>query len=200
MDESQFVTVGGIGTGGICLLTTLLLASRANRAATYLPLARLKRRTELLAALVLGGLLITVALALAITGLNVLAGRLSLSWPSAAWIAPTFAAAWCLAATLALPLSGLTSRGGSHVAGYVALTTLLVLNDQKALLHRRGLDVLARAVTVVLWPVATLFSRGSAAIHDRTYFLGLVGTLLYSALAFALADQLLEDKDLLWTE
>jgi len=200
MDQAQFITVGGIGLAAICLLTTLLLASRANRASSYLLLARLHRRTELLAALVLGGLLITIILALAIMGLNLLAGRLILDLPSALWITPTFLVAWLLAAALALPLSGLASRGGSHVAGYVLLTALLVLNDQKAWLHSRGLDLVARVVTIILWPVTTLFGHGSASIHDRTYFMALAAMLAYAALAFALADQLLEDKDLLWTE
>ena len=200
MDQAQFITVGGIGIGAICLLTTLLLAGRANRASSYLLLARLHRRTELLVALVLAGLLITVSLALAIAGLNLLAGRLTLSLPSALWIVPTFAAAWILAAGLALPLSSLTSRGGSHVLGYLLLAALLVLNDQRAWLFKNSLDLVARVVTVVLWPVTTLFVRASAGIHDRTYFLAVAATLLCGCLAFALADQLLVDKDLLWTE
>jgi hypothetical protein len=200
MDQAQFFTVGGIGIGAICLLTTLLLASRANRASSYLLVARLQRRTELLAALALGGLLVTIVLALAISGLNLLAGRLTLNFPSALYLIPTFLAAWFLAAALALPLSGLTSRGGSHVAGYLLLAALLVLNDQRAWLHKNGLDLVGRVVSTILWPVTTLFSRASAGIDDRTYLIALVATLLYGCLAFALGDQLLEDKDLLWTE
>ena len=41
MDQAQFVTVAGIGTSAICLVTALLLASRANRASSYLLVARL---------------------------------------------------------------------------------------------------------------------------------------------------------------
>ena len=200
MDQAQFFTVGGIGIGAICLLTTLLFASRANRASSYLLVARLHRRAELLAALMLGGLITTFVLALAIMGINLLAGRLTLDLPSALWIAPTFVVAWLLAAALALLLSSLASRGGSHLVGYLLLTTLLVLNDQRAWLHKNRLDPAARAVTAILWPATTLFGRASAAIHDRTYFIALAATLLYGCLAFALADQLLDDKDLLWTE
>ena len=33
MDQAQLITVGGVGIGAICVLTTALLAGRANRAA-----------------------------------------------------------------------------------------------------------------------------------------------------------------------
>jgi ABC-type thiamin/hydroxymethylpyrimidine transport system permease subunit len=77
MDQAQFITVAGLGTGGICLLTTLLLAGRANRAWAYLLLARLRSRGELLAGLVLGGLLVTAVLSLLITAGNLALGRLT---------------------------------------------------------------------------------------------------------------------------
>jgi hypothetical protein len=185
MDQAQFITVAGVGIGSICLLTTLLLASRANRASSYPLLARLHRRSELLAAMVVAGLAITAALAILITVGNLLTGRLTLEWDSVLWILPTWLVLWLLAAALSLPLSALTNRGGSHVLGYVLLTCLLVLNDQKAWLQVRRLDWLVRSVTAVLWPVSTLLSRASA---------------VYGALLFGLADQLFEDKDLLWSE
>jgi hypothetical protein len=200
MDQAQFIIVGGIGIGAICLLTTLLLASRANRASSYPLVARLQRRSELLLALISGGLAITAVLAILITVGNLLLGRLTLDLPSALWILPTWLALWLLASALALPLSALTGRGGSHVLGYVLLTALLVLNDQKARLPARRLDWLARAVTAILWPINTLLSQASSGFHGRSYLLALAGTLVYAALLFALADQLFEDKDLLWTE
>jgi presenilin-like A22 family membrane protease len=200
MDQSQFITVGGLGIGAICLLTVLLLASRANRAWTYPLLARLHRRTELLAALVLGGVGLTTGLAILITVANLLAGRLTLSFPSLLWILPTWLALWLLAAALALPLSALIGRGGSHLAGWVLLTALLVANDQKARLTQFHLDWLARITTSILWPVNNLLSRGSAGSHDRTYFVALGLTFVCAALLFGLASQTLEEKDLLWTE
>jgi hypothetical protein len=200
MDQAQFITVGGIGIGAICLWATLLLAGRANRAASYPLVARLGRRAELLAALVLGGLGITVVLAILTAGANLLADRLSLDFPSALWILPTWLALWLLAAALALPLSALVGRGGSQLAGWVLLTALLVASDQKARLQAYRLDWLARAVTSILWPVSTLLSQASAGIHDRVFFLALVLTMTYAALLFCLAAQLFVDKDLLWTE
>jgi len=200
MDQAQFVVVAGVGTGALCLLCTLLLAGRVTRAWSYPIVARLHRRTELLAALVLGGLAITTVLAILITVTNLAAGRLALAFPSGLWILPTWLAVWLLAAALALPLSSLTSRGGSHAAGYALLAAILVLNDQKARLQARNLDWLARAVTIILWPVSTLVGQASSGIHDQAYFLALAATLVFAALLFALADQLLHDKDLLWAE
>jgi hypothetical protein len=200
MDQAQFITVAGVGTGGLCLLTTLLLAGRANRASSYLLLARLRWRGELLAALVLSGLGITLILALAIGAGNLLAGRLTLQFPSALWIVPTWLPLWLLAGALALPLSALVARSGSHLAGYVLLVGLLIASDRKAWLAARGLDWLVRAVTAILWPVTTLLGRASAGIHDRSYLLAATLTLAYAGLLFALAVALFEDKDLLWSE
>jgi hypothetical protein len=200
MDQAQFVTVAGVGTGGLGLLTALLLASRANRGWFYPLIARLKHRSEVLAALVLGGLAITTLLAGLITAGNLAADRLSLDFPSALWILPTWLAAWLLGLCLALPLSGLTSQGGSHLASWVLLSALLVAQDQKAALQIHGLDLLVRVVGTVLWPISTLLAKASAGIHDRDYFLALGLTLAYAAVLFVLAVQSFEDKDLLWPE
>lgn len=202
MDQAQFVTVGGLGIGTICLLTTLLLASRANRASSYPLAARLHRRAELLAALALSSLGITVVLALLVIVGNLLTGRLTLDFPSALWIVPTWLPLWLLAAALALPLSALVGRGGSHLVAWVLLAVLLVVNDQKARLRARGrgLDLLAQAATTILWPVNTLLSRASADIHNLVYFQAWILTLLYAGLLFGLAVQIFVDKDLLWSE
>jgi hypothetical protein len=200
MDQAQFITVAGIGTGAICLLTTLLLASRANRASSYLLVARLRRRSELLAALVLSGMGITAILAILITAGNLLSGRLSLDFPSALWVLPTWLPLWVLAASLALPLSALVGRGGSHLAGYMLLVALLIANDRKPVLAARGLDWLARAVNAILWPPSTLLAQASAGSHDRLYALAWAFTLTYAILLFGLAISFLADKDLLWSE
>jgi hypothetical protein len=200
MDQAQFITVAGVGFGTICLLTTLLLASRANRASSYLLLARLHSRTELLLALAMGGLGITIFLAVLVTSANLLAGRLTLVLPSALWILPSWLVLWLLAVALALPLSALVGRAGSHLVGYVTLAVLLVANDQNAMLRSRDLDWLVRIVNTVLWPVNTLLARASAGSHDRLYFLSLVLTMAYALSLFILSAQLFADKDLLWTE
>jgi hypothetical protein len=200
MDQAQFFTVGGLGIGAICLWTTLLLAGRANRAASYPLVARLGQRAELLAALVLGGLGITTVLAILIAVVNLLTSRLTLDFPSVLWILPTWLALWLLAAALALPLSALVGRGGSQLFGWILLTALLVANDQKARLETYRLAWLGRAVTTTLWPTSTLLSQASAGIHDRLFFLALALTLTYAVLLFCLATQLFVDKDLLWAE
>lgn len=200
MDQAQFITVGGVATGGLCLVTVLLLATRANRASSYLLVARLRWRAELLAALVLSSLGITALLALLITLGNLLAGRLTLDFPSALWIPPTWLPFWLLTASLALSLTGLVGRGGSNLAGYAFLTALLIANDRKATLADHGLNWLARAVTVILWPVTTLLGQASAGNHGRGYFLAGGLTLVYACLSFGLAMLFFEGKDLLWSE
>jgi hypothetical protein len=200
MDQSQFITVAGLGIGAICLLTTMLLASRANRASSYPLVARLRHRAELLAALILSSLILTAILALLITLPNLFAGRLSLEFPSVFWILPTWLALWLMASALALPLSPLAGRAGSHLVGYALVTLLLVANDRKAMLNTRGLDWLVRIVTVLLWPVVTLTTQASAGVHDRSYFLALALVCLSALFLFALGAQLLARKDLLWTE
>jgi hypothetical protein len=200
MDQAQFITVAGLGTGGICLFTTLLLAGRANRAWSYLLLARLRSRGELLAGLVLGGLLVTGILSLLITAANLALGRLTLDFPSALWIVPTWLNLWLLAAALALALSSLTSRAGSHLAAYTLLTALLLANDRKAWLQFHGFVGLSRAVAAILWPVSTLLAQASNGLHDRTFFLALAGVLAYAVLVFGWSQQTFRTKDLLWTE
>jgi hypothetical protein len=200
MDQSQFITVAGVGTSALCLMTTLLLASRANRASSYLLLARLHRRAEFQVALILSGLGITAALAILITAGNLLAGRLSLDLPSALWVIPTWLALWLLSGALALPLSALCGRGGSHLAGYVLLAALLVANDQKEVLAAHGWDWMAKAVSLVVWPLATLLSQASADVHGQSYLLAEALTLAYASLLFGLATTSFEGKDLLWSE
>jgi hypothetical protein len=200
MDQPQFVSVAGVGTGAICLLTALLLASRANRGWSYPLIARLRHRSELLAAIVLASLTITAVLSFLIGAGNLLAGRLTLDFPSALWILLTWPALWLLAASLALPLSSLTARAGSHLAGWVLLAALLVGHDQASRLRERGLDWLTDAISVLLWPVTMLLSRASDGVHDRSYFLALGLSVAYAAVLFVVAGEAFFDKDLLWPE
>jgi hypothetical protein len=200
MDQAQFVTVGGVGIGAICLLTTLLLTSRANRASSYPLVARLRWRAELLGALVLSGVASTAVLALLIAAGNLFTARLTLDFPSALWILPTWLPLWLLAATLALPLSALVGRGGSHLVAWVLVAALLVVNDQKGRLQAHGLDWLAQTSTIILWPVNTLLAQASAGVHDLAYLQAWILTLLYAGFFFALAVQFFADKDLLWSQ
>jgi hypothetical protein len=200
MDQAQFITVAGIGIGAISLTTTLLLASRTNRATSYLLVARLQGRWELLAALGLSSLGITALLALLIAAGNLAAGRLTLDFPSALWIVPTWLALWLLSTALAFPLSALVGQGGSHLAGFFLLALLLVGNERRAWLQGRGLDWAVKGINAVLWPVSTLLSQASAGLHGRTYMLSGLLTLSYAGLLFLLAVSLLGQKDLIWAE
>ena len=198
MDQAQFFTVAGLGTGTICLATALLLAARANHAWFYPLLARLSRRGELLAAIVLSSVGITALLALLIAVANLATGRLTLHMPSALWLLPTWLALWLLAAALALP--SLTSRSGSHLALWALFAALLIVNDQKSTLLRGGPEWAVRLLAIIFWPVTTLLSRASAGVHDLDYILALLLVLVYALFLFVLAAYLLGDKDLLWAE
>jgi len=200
MDQAQFITVAGLGLGMICLLTTLLLAGRANRAPSTLLVVRLHRRVELLIALVVGAMAITTALALLVTAANLAVGRLTLEFPSALWIVPTWLALWLLMASLALPLSGLVSRGGLNVLGYTLLTAVLVANDQRSALLARGLDAVVAVVQALLWPVSTLLSQASAGNHASSYWQALCLTLACAAGCGLLTAGLFRGKDLTWNE
>ncbi len=200
MDQAQFTTVAGVGTGAICFLAALLLASRANRATTYLVVARLQHRSELLRSLILSSLCITLPLAFMIASGNLLAHRLSLSFPSAFWILPTWLPFLLVTAALGLVLSGLVARKGSHLIGFLLLAGLLVANDQTGTLTDLGFRWLVQAVSAILWPVGTLLARASAGTYDRAYFLAGLLTFGYAALLYLLAVALFKDKDLLWSE
>lgn len=200
MDQAQFITVAGIAISAMCLVTTLLLASRANRASSYLLVARLHQRAELLAAIVLASLAITAILAMLIAIANLLTGRLTLEFPSALWILPTWLPLWLVAAALALPLSGLVERGGSHLLGYLLTAGLLIAYERKVFLTRHGMRWLSRSVETILWPITTLTEQASGGIHGMAYLLAWLFTLVYAVVLFALAVALFVDKDLLWSE
>ncbi len=200
MDQAQFITVAGIGMSAICLATGLVLASRSNRASSYLFVTRLRRRSELLVALLLSNLAITATLALLMTTANLATGRLALGFPSALWILPTWLPLWLLAAALALLLSGLVARRGSHIVGYVLLAALLIANDRKAFLIRHGMDWVAQGVGTIVSPVGKLLAQASAGIHGNTFILAWALTCAYAISIFALAATLFKSKDLLWSE
>jgi hypothetical protein len=200
MDQAQYVTVGGVGTLAICFLTTQILASRSNRASTYLLLARMRRRAELLTSLVLAGFGITVVLAALIALGNLLTDRLTLELPSALWILPSWLPLLLMGASLGLALSGLVSRDGSHLLGYMLLAGLLVIHDQSSVLATRGFSWLPEAVSTILWPVNTLLAHASMGALDREYFLAGALTLGYAALLYFVAVALFRRKDLVWSE
>jgi len=200
MDQAQFITVAGVGLGAICLLTALLLTGRANRASFYPFAARLHRRSEQLVAVMAGSLAITTVIAFLMTEAALLRHQLTLDFPSALWIIPTWLALWLLMAAMALPLSSLVSRDGSHMVGYVLITALLTANDRRSFLEDHRLHWLSRAVSAILWPMATLLAQASAGIHGRSYLLALALTVVYAGLLFGLAMALFEHKDLLWVE
>jgi hypothetical protein len=200
MDQAQLITVGGVGIGAIGLLATLLLAGRADRAASYPLLARLRRRWELLVAIVACGWCVTWILAILIVVANLAAHRLVLAWPSLLWIVPTWSVLWLFTSALALVLSALVSRGGSNLLGYLAAVAVLVAYDRKTALLERGLSWAVRIVERIVWPFSTLLARASAGLHDRAYFVSLALALACALGLFLVSVLLFRDKDLLWSE
>jgi hypothetical protein len=107
---------------------------------------------------------------------------------------------WLLAGTVALLLSGLVERGGSHLVGYVLLVTLLIANDRKAFLIRQGMDWAAQGIDAIVWPVRTLLAQASNDIDGIEYVLAWALVCFYATLLFTLATVLFRSKDLLWSE
>jgi len=200
MDQPQFITVAGVALGALALLTVLLLAARANRASFYPFVARLHRRAELLLAIGAGSLLITGVVAVLMAAAALAQNKLTLDWPSALWIVPTWLSLWAMAAALGLLLTPLTGRDGSHLLGYLLLTVLLVAHDRRWLLDQMRVQWAGRALSAVLWPPATLLAQASANLHTRPYYLAAGLTLAYALLLLAVAAQLFARKDLIWAE
>ncbi|MCI0476752.1 MAG: hypothetical protein L0Y55_10935, partial [Anaerolineales bacterium] len=113
-NPAYFTAVGGAGLMFVCVVTALLVADRANRAAMYPLIARLPRRAEFLLAVIVATLLITIAMAVLYTAL-VLGFHTTLTPIELLLIAPRWFCVFILGATLGLMMSRLASRNGSHV-------------------------------------------------------------------------------------
>jgi hypothetical protein len=191
-----FASVGGAALALVSLVTTLLLAERANRAAVYPFLARLQSRAELLAAILAGALCIMAAMTALFAVLAVGMGRVILSPWQALMILPRWLAVFVVVACLGLHMSKLVSRRGSYLLAYTAVGILVTVNEG-TFLASHGLGWLVQAGGWLTAPMSALLSTEVVAGPDP---LALVAALVYAGILFALAAALFRRKDLLWAE
>ncbi len=195
-DSAYLASIGGLIMALVCLLTTLLLASRANRASTYPLLARLPHRYELVAGVALSSLAVTLVMAAGLLATVILGGGVPLTLSELLAIVPRWLAILLLVVAFGLHMSRLVSRNGSNWVAYIVLILLTVSYERLEYPNSALLDAARAAFLSVLSPVTTtLLSSGTDG-----YIQNLLITLAYATLLLALAIWLFRKKDLLWTE
>ena len=195
-----FAAVGGFDLALACLVTTLVLASQANRAVMYPLILRLPQRAELLAAVVLSALGISVVMAALFTTLGMLQRTITVTVAELVLILPRWLALFTLASALGLHLSRLASHAASRLVIAALLIVVLVASDQQLALQRGGQGWLLGAAGVLASPIiANMMVEVHGAAPDR-YLLAVLLPLAAAGILFALASWLFQKKDLLWTE
>lgn len=194
-----FAAVGGADLCFVCLVTTLLFASRANRAATYPLLAR-SSRTELIAAIALSSFAVTIVMSILFVSLIIWQTHLSIALTEWIAIASRWLILWGFTIALGLNMGKLVSRGGSYliVTGIVAI--MVTVSEQRVFLLGGGYDWLVNAVSLVAAPVTTLLTAPVAESAGNEYVLSAAATITFALALYVLAAWLLRRKDLLWTE
>jgi hypothetical protein len=195
-----FAAVGGFDLALVCLVTTLVVAAQANRAALYPLLARLPRRWELLAAVLMASLGITAAMGLLFTGLAVLQRTADLAPIDMLLILPRWLALFALAATLGLHFSRLAGRDSSRLLFSMLLILVLVASDQQIALQRGGFGWLLGGAGVLASPFIANMMVEVHGVAPGRYLLAVMLPLAAAGLLFLLAAWLFRRKDLLWTD
>ncbi len=195
-DSAYLATVGGMIMALVCLLTTLLLAGRANRAATYRLLSRVAHRYQLIASVAAGALAVTLTMAVLFLAAILLSGAVSLSAADLLVLAPRWLAILLFVVAFGLHMSHLVSRFGSNWLAYLVLILLLASYQRVEYLDSALLDTARTVLLTVLAPVTTTLLGGAG----NAYLANIVITAVYAALLYALAVALFGRKDLLWAE
>jgi hypothetical protein len=133
-EGSYFVLVIGVFGGVLTFLLTLSLAARANQPMNVPFMLRLSSRIEFLAAVLLAGLLLALALQLLVAILALLRNGPELGWWQAVHIPPVWLSMNILAAVMAMHASDLATAGWSRVYIYGTLAVLLFTHSNQALL------------------------------------------------------------------
>jgi hypothetical protein len=195
-DPAYFTALGGIGLAFVGVVTALLVADRANRAAMYPFIARLPRRAEFLFAVVVATLFITVAMAGLYTSL-VLSFHVALTPLELLLIFPRWLSIFILSATLGLLMSRLASRHNSHVIVFVVLGGMALSREQIRYLVNGQSSWFVDSVEFVVRPITDALTIN---LQSSAVLPALAVTLLYAAVLLASAVWLFQRKDLLWME
>ncbi len=191
-DVPYFASVGAIILSLVCLATIILLTNNANRASTYALLARVPHRGELVAALALAALFVTVVMALFFTATVWLGRSVPLTPLDLLAIAPRWLICFLFITAFGLHLSKLISLRASNLFAYAILILTLVSYQRLEYPESGLLDSIQRLITTVLGPVTAALLEGSPS--------GLFVTFLYAIFLYSAAVWLFEHKDLLWAE
>jgi hypothetical protein len=199
-DVDYFAATGSFVLLMASLVTTLLLASQANRMSSTVVVVRLPRRSELLGAIVASALVVAAAMAVLFTGLALGQAKVAMSVGHLAVIAPRWLALATLFAVVGLHLSRLVSRSGSHLIALGLLALVATVVEREGVLLRSSLAGPARAVLAVSDPVLTALREPALPASLASYGVNLAMLLVYAAGLFLLAAWLFRRKDLLWAD
>lgn len=199
-DVDYFAATGGFVLLVTALVTTLLLAGQSNRASNTVVVVRLQRRSELLGAIVISTLVVAVAMAALFTALALGQARVIMTPAHMALIAPRWLALAALSAAVALHLSRLVSRHGSHLIAFGLLALFATIFEQEGVLLRGGLAWLARAAEAIASPVFTLLRAPVLPVAPASLAEAAGLLTVYIVGLFALAVWLFRRKDLLWVD
>lgn len=199
-DADYFAATGGFVLLVAALVTTLLLAGQANRASNTMVMVRLPRRAELLGAIVASTLVVAASMGALFTALALGQARVVVTPVQMALIAPRWLVLVTLSAAVALHLSRLVSRGGSHLIAFGLLALFATIFEQEGVLLRGGLAWLARAVLAISDPVMAALREPAMPASLTSYASNLLLMGAYAAGLFALAAWLFRRKDLLWAD
>jgi hypothetical protein len=199
-DVDYFAATGGFVLLVVSLVTTLLVASQANRMSSTVVVVRLPRRSELLGAIVTSALVVAVAMAVLFTGLVLGQAKVAMTAVHLAVIAPRWLALTALFAVIGLHLSRLISRGGSHLFALGLLAFVATVIEREGVLLRSSLAGLARAVLAVSDPVMAALREPAVPASLASYASNLLLLVVYALGLFALAVWLFRRKDLLWAD
>ncbi len=196
-DPVYFTAVGGIGLAFVCVITSLLVADRTNRAAMYPLIARLPKRGEFLLAVVISTVLVMIAMAILYTACVLGFQNMTLTPIELLLIAPRWLIGFVFAATLGLMMSKLASRRGSHVIVFAVLSGMALTREQIRYLANGESWWLLDAIELVVRPITDSLTVNLQTIEVLP---ALLLTLLYAGVLFSIAMWLFRHKDLLWME
>jgi len=196
-DPAYFTAVGGLGLAFVCVITVLLVADRANRAAMYPLIARLPRRAEFLLAVVVATLFIMIAMAVLYASCVLGFQHMTLTPIELLLVTPRWFSVFVLGATLGLLMSRLASRHGSHVIVFIGLGGMVLSREQVRYLSSGQSSWLVDGVELIVHPITDTLTIN---LQSSDVLPALAVTLLYATALLAIAVWLFHRKDLLWME
>lgn len=198
-EPDYLITVGGSEMMVVCLVTTIILADSVDKATTYPFLLRLRRRSDLLLAIIISAVSITSMLSLFFVAGALFEHGVGLTITELLNLIIRWPILFTFSAVVGLHLTQLTSLYYSHLMAYLCLGTIVTVSDQERRILRRGLDWLVDSTQFLTSPVTmSLSSSGSTPLAQMAT--PLLGTIAYTIALGGLAVFFFRRKDLLWMD